>query len=161
MKIAHIDKIICFDINTINKLYRIEDMLIPCLEECINSAPYYLGSVTDYFDMIKTNIEMQNKKFKLTAAIDTGTNKLVHYCLAIIVEDDGFPACLIHSLYSRPGLTTKVADATLPYIDKFALDFKSRKMIFHSARSSKAFGRLGKKYNWKPMRVVFERQLDL
>ena len=160
MKIAEIDNIVCVDINNLAKFNLIKDKLENPITECIVATPYFNKTVEEYIEVLRYNIENINNRFKLVVALDMDSKELVFFSTFFIIQDDSGPSCLLYALWSKPRLVVPIADVVLPYIDKFAIMFRCNKMTFYTDATRTAFERLGKKYGWKPKRLVFERSLE-
>ena len=160
MKIAELDNIVCFDVNNIWKFNLVLDKLMPCVVKAVESAPHFNQSSGQVIQIFKDNLINLNTKFKLLIGLDLKNNEMTFFCSAFIVEEDRMPVCLIYAIYAKPGLLIPVADNTIRYLDNFCAKFKCIKMIFHTEHDKNAFARLAKKYNWKPVRTVFERTLE-
>lgn len=160
MKIAEAENIILLDINNLAKYEIVADKLDDPIAECIANSEYTDRSVDDYKEILKFNVRHKDNKFKLIVGLDKEMD-LVFFTSIAITKESGKPVCLVYLLYSKPRLMNKLVPTILPYIDEYMMKHHCNKMLFHTdIKNTNAFTRVGKKYNWKPMRTVFERNLD-
>lgn len=114
-------------------------------------------NVEDHINILEQPLKNKSDKFKLFIILKE--KELVSFAAIFITEEAAIPTCLIYAAYFDPGLVNTLFEDMLKFIDVFASHNSCKRISFITERDEKAFERLLRKYNFRPTRVIFEREL--
>jgi len=116
------------------------------------------GDIAAYYNYIMSNFGKPH--FGLFVATDTETNEFIGFCILNVeqVKLHEF-LCEVKVTYIKPGRYKKLWDDGFHIVEQWAKEHKCTRLRNYSMRNPKAFYKRIKHLGFKPIGVIFEKDL--